>query len=111
MDWASLADTATSLISNYGLQLVGSLILGWLGIQSGFLAYIVKWIIQKGGEYLIKFIKRKASKADQKHTDKENAEDLQKVIDSPNSTESDVIKAGEDLLNGVKKPHEKTKRT
>lgn len=103
MNWASLADTASSLISNYGFQLVGSLILGWLGIQSGFLSWIAKWILQKGAEYLIKFIKRKASKADQKNIDKENSEDLQKVIDDPASTESDVIQAGENLLNGIKK--------
>jgi len=103
MNWAILAESITSLISNYGLELLGSLILGWLGIQSGFLAYIVKWIVKKVLEQLSKYLIRKAAKADQKNTDKNNAEDLQKSIDKGNTSESDLIQKETDLLNGKKK--------
>lgn len=103
MDWASLVDQLTSLIHNYGIEILSSLILGYFGITSGFLAWVLKWVLDKGITALTNFLKRKAIKQDQKQIDKENGKDLQNAIDSPDSTESDVIQAGENLLNGSKK--------
>ena len=103
MDWASLVDQLSALIHNYGIEILSSLILGWLGISSGFVAWILKWILDKVITALTNFLKRKAIKQDQKVIDKENGERLQESIDN-NAPSDEIIKQGESFLNGKKRP-------
>ena len=102
MTWANLVDLISNLINNYGLEILSSLVLAYLGIRGGFAIWIAKWIFKKAADYFIAFAKRKAEKADQKNIDDKNEETVQNLIDQK-APESALIEAEENFLNGIKK--------
>lgn len=103
MNWGQLSDLVSSLVKSAGVKWIVGLIMRFLSLSGGVWTWIVTYFVTKYAEKALEEIDQEADKADQKNIDKENSEDLQKVIDDPASTESDVIQAGGNLLNGIKK--------
>ena len=99
--WQRLADILKTFLDLYVKRYLTTAAMSLLGIAGGIWGWIIGLIVSKGVQEIKEEIDEAAYLADKKAVDQVNLDAYKKVINNPEATDADKIKAELDLLNSV----------